>query len=218
MSEVHQLKAIVNSDPASSETPSLPVRCISFNNSNGYLLLPRKKADRRARISPPFGLQNKSRPRGITAMAMLPLPINTRENQHGFASFSASSFIISLNAPLWDGFLDFNMATCRVASLHVSRRLISVARPRPQVTSRVRGPIVVSPGSWTTARIALSLYSTETKARPTLAPQVERGVSKLFKDADEAVADLKSGSTILSAGFGLCGVAGRNCTDQKEKQ
>lgn len=29
----------------------------------------------------------------------------------------------------------------------------------------------------------------------------------MFKDADEAVADLKSGSVILSSGFGLCGVA-----------
>ncbi|CAH0023560.1 unnamed protein product [Clonostachys rhizophaga] len=31
--------------------------------------------------------------------------------------------------------------------------------------------------------------------------------SKLFKDADAAVADVQSGSTILSSGFGLCGVA-----------
>ena len=41
-----------------------------------------------------------------------------------------------------------------------------------------------------------------------LTPTVSRGQSKLFKDADEAVADLKSGSTILSSGFGLCGTAG----------
>ncbi|KAH7152718.1 hypothetical protein EDB81DRAFT_868046 [Dactylonectria macrodidyma] len=31
--------------------------------------------------------------------------------------------------------------------------------------------------------------------------------SKLFADADAAVADIKSGSTVLSSGFGLCGVA-----------
>ncbi|KAK7426679.1 hypothetical protein QQZ08_006857 [Neonectria magnoliae] len=31
--------------------------------------------------------------------------------------------------------------------------------------------------------------------------------TKLFRDADAAVADVKSGSTILSSGFGLCGVA-----------
>lgn len=38
-------------------------------------------------------------------------------------------------------------------------------------------------------------------------PTINRSASKLFKSADEAVADLQSGSTILSAGFGLCGVA-----------
>jgi 3-oxoacid CoA-transferase len=30
----------------------------------------------------------------------------------------------------------------------------------------------------------------------------------VFKDADEAVKDLQSGSMVLSAGFGLCGTAG----------
>ncbi|KAL3418594.1 coenzyme A transferase [Phlyctema vagabunda] len=39
------------------------------------------------------------------------------------------------------------------------------------------------------------------------APKIVRGGSKLFKSADEAVADLKSGSMILSSGFGLCGTA-----------
>ncbi|KAF2714938.1 3-oxoacid CoA-transferase [Pleomassaria siparia CBS 279.74] len=39
------------------------------------------------------------------------------------------------------------------------------------------------------------------------APVIDRSASKLFKDAHEAVADIQSGSTILSAGFGLCGVA-----------
>ncbi|KAH6975243.1 hypothetical protein BKA56DRAFT_489179 [Ilyonectria sp. MPI-CAGE-AT-0026] len=34
-----------------------------------------------------------------------------------------------------------------------------------------------------------------------------KGHSKLFPDADAAVADVKSGSTVLSSGFGLCGVA-----------
>jgi 3-oxoacid CoA-transferase len=42
------------------------------------------------------------------------------------------------------------------------------------------------------------------------APKVSRGGSKLYKDADEAVADIQSGSTILSAGFGLCGTAGKS--------
>ncbi|KAF8849812.1 succinyl-CoA:3-ketoacid-coenzyme A transferas-like protein [Acephala macrosclerotiorum] len=39
------------------------------------------------------------------------------------------------------------------------------------------------------------------------APKIVRGQSKVFKNADEAVKDLKSGSVILSAGFGLCGTA-----------
>lgn len=40
------------------------------------------------------------------------------------------------------------------------------------------------------------------------APKKVRGGSKVFKNADEAVKDIKSGATILSAGFGLCGTAG----------
>lgn len=36
----------------------------------------------------------------------------------------------------------------------------------------------------------------------------DRGSSKVFASADEAVADVRDGDTILSAGFGLCGVAG----------
>ncbi|KAF2469744.1 3-oxoacid CoA-transferase [Lindgomyces ingoldianus] len=39
------------------------------------------------------------------------------------------------------------------------------------------------------------------------APVIDRSKSKLLKSADEAVSDLQPGSTILSAGFGLCGVA-----------
>ncbi|KAJ4392435.1 hypothetical protein N0V85_007057 [Neurospora sp. IMI 360204] len=38
-------------------------------------------------------------------------------------------------------------------------------------------------------------------------PTVTRGESKLYANADDAVADIKSGSVILSSGFGLCGVA-----------
>lgn len=41
------------------------------------------------------------------------------------------------------------------------------------------------------------------------APAPTRGRSKVYPSADAAVADVQSGSTILSAGFGLCGVAGR---------
>ncbi|KAI1851541.1 hypothetical protein JX265_012377 [Neoarthrinium moseri] len=50
------------------------------------------------------------------------------------------------------------------------------------------------------APLVRRMYSTD-------GPQPTRGGSKVFKSADEAVADLKDGSVILSAGFGLCGVA-----------
>ncbi|KAI1125525.1 succinyl-CoA:3-ketoacid-coenzyme A transferase subunit B [Nemania abortiva] len=39
------------------------------------------------------------------------------------------------------------------------------------------------------------------------APLKTRGGSKVFRSADEAIADVKDGDVILSAGFGLCGVA-----------
>ncbi|OAG44194.1 hypothetical protein AYO21_01651 [Fonsecaea monophora] len=39
------------------------------------------------------------------------------------------------------------------------------------------------------------------------APVVDRGASKVFKSADDAIADVPDGVTVLSAGFGLCGVA-----------
>ncbi|KAH9869919.1 hypothetical protein J1614_006840 [Plenodomus biglobosus] len=48
---------------------------------------------------------------------------------------------------------------------------------------------------------------TNARAISASAPKIDRAKSKLFKDADEAVADIQPGSTILSAGFGLCGVA-----------
>jgi 3-oxoacid CoA-transferase len=45
------------------------------------------------------------------------------------------------------------------------------------------------------------------RGAPSSAPAKKRGGSKVFDSADEAVADIKSGATILSAGFGLCGTA-----------
>jgi hypothetical protein len=52
-------------------------------------------------------------------------------------------------------------------------------------------------------------HAANSSAKRDAAPPIVRGASKLFKSADEAVADLKSGSTILSAGFGVCGTAGK---------
>lgn len=42
---------------------------------------------------------------------------------------------------------------------------------------------------------------------PSKAPSQDRSASKLYPDADAAVADIPSGSVLLSSGFGLCGVA-----------
>ncbi|OJJ81073.1 3-oxoacid CoA-transferase [Aspergillus glaucus CBS 516.65] len=97
------------------------------------------------------------------------------------------------------------MATLRVSPLSLSRRSLSVCRPRLQLGVRCRANLRPSfqPGTIACAKS----YSTLPSARQRLAPTIERGASKLFKDADEAVADLKSGSVILSSGFGLCGVA-----------
>ncbi|KAE8387361.1 hypothetical protein BDV23DRAFT_128580 [Aspergillus alliaceus] len=96
------------------------------------------------------------------------------------------------------------MATLRVSALPLSRRAFTVARPRfPLVTHRNANarPLL------RTDNLNSAPYSATTVAQPVRASKVGRGASKIFKNADEAVADLKSGSTILSSGFGLCGVA-----------
>jgi len=115
-----------------------------------------------------------------------------------------------------------DMSTTRITTATISRTLRlkaveAVAGPRhshlraPQLlctTTRprhVRSHAPVVPGS---IRGFITSSQPQRTQSTTHAPKIERGTSKLFKDADEAVADIKSGSTILSAGFGLCGTAG----------
>lgn len=96
------------------------------------------------------------------------------------------------------------MAFLRMTSTFLSRKAFTACRPRLCLGVRCTSmrPLLV------TTRPA-NYYSTAPPAQTqSLAPKVERGGSKLFKDANAAVADIKSGSTILSSGFGLCGVAG----------
>ncbi|KAK4111669.1 3-oxoacid CoA-transferase [Canariomyces notabilis] len=50
-------------------------------------------------------------------------------------------------------------------------------------------------------------FSSSRNWRSASTPEVNRGRSKLWESADDAVADIKSGSVLLSSGFGLCGVA-----------
>ncbi|KAI9036560.1 3-oxoacid CoA-transferase [Aspergillus affinis] len=95
------------------------------------------------------------------------------------------------------------MATLRVSASALSRRALAVARPQIQVAKyhRPSTRLLLKAKATGYPRYSTAVY------QPTRAPKVDRSASKLFKNADEAVADIQSGSTILSSGFGLCGVA-----------
>ncbi|PYH78702.1 3-oxoacid CoA-transferase [Aspergillus uvarum CBS 121591] len=95
------------------------------------------------------------------------------------------------------------MATLRISTFALSRRTIVAARPQNPLRLRQANPRPFL-GSKNLASAHFSTARDETYSR---APRIDRGASKLIGSADEAVADLKSGSTILSSGFGLCGVA-----------
>ncbi|PHH85288.1 hypothetical protein CDD83_640 [Cordyceps sp. RAO-2017] len=71
---------------------------------------------------------------------------------------------------------------------------------RPLPTSGLRRRLLSAPLTFGAARTFAATAARRSQ------PQQGRG-SKLFRDADAAVADVRSGSTLLSAGFGLCGVA-----------
>ncbi|KOS38399.1 hypothetical protein ACN38_g10779 [Penicillium nordicum] len=92
------------------------------------------------------------------------------------------------------------MTALRISTT-LSRKALATCRPRLflGVRASVRPLQPFSTSINTRYSITAPLQS--------LAPKIERGGSKVFKDADAAVADIKSGSTILSSGFGLCGVA-----------
>ncbi|KAI0481925.1 succinyl-CoA:3-ketoacid-coenzyme A transferase-like protein [Xylariaceae sp. FL0804] len=82
-------------------------------------------------------------------------------------------------------------ATFLSASLSFSHRWAAAHRARQPGTTP-------APQSWRRC------YSTH---HPAPGSSSRRRRSKVFRSADEAVADVKDGDTILSAGFGLCGVA-----------
>jgi hypothetical protein len=101
-------------------------------------------------------------------------------------------------------------SVCRASSLAPSWHVRYLSGIAP--TTRSRCPTAQARVPRTTTRSYIT--STESASKhvrePTLAPKPAQGTSKVFKSADEAVADIKSGSTVLSAGFGLCGTAGEN--------
>ncbi|GLI74747.1 hypothetical protein PoHVEF18_002994 [Penicillium ochrochloron] len=101
------------------------------------------------------------------------------------------------------------MASLRVSSSTLWRKTLTSCRPRLYLAARCAvastRPLALRPNVQMQTRMQ-NRYSSTAQAS-SLAPKIERGGSKVYKDADAAVADIKSGSTILSSGFGLCGVA-----------
>lgn len=84
-----------------------------------------------------------------------------------------------------------------------------VASPRP---SRCRLTYEIPTKSFTLRTRNARFFSTSKSRGEAPRPQEthpspSRPKSKIFESADEAVKDIKDGSTLLSAGFGLCGVA-----------
>jgi 3-oxoacid CoA-transferase len=99
------------------------------------------------------------------------------------------------------------MTTYHVSVMRFSRNMINISKQRQRDARRLTSVRVLSNTSRTFS--VKNSFTTTFHHTAKLAPKIERAGSKLFKDADEAVADLKSGTTLLSSGFGLCGVAGR---------
>lgn len=96
--------------------------------------------------------------------------------------------------------------------------LLSRAQPRTTTTAAfttaraltASSPKSISPHTFlASARLFTTTHRLlSAPNRPTAtAPAPERGASKLWESADAAVADIPSGITLLSSGFGLCGVA-----------
>lgn len=118
-----------------------------------------------------------------------------------------------------------NQTTMATTSRHLRRSMPSLlsatqARQATVISSptrilttqiRPRNPIAltITPRRHlTTTSPLLSDPLTPPPSRPgTPTPGPTRGGSKLFPDADAAVADIAPGSVLLSSGFGLCGVA-----------
>ncbi|THX19162.1 succinyl-CoA:3-ketoacid-coenzyme A transferas-like protein [Aureobasidium pullulans] len=97
-----------------------------------------------------------------------------------------------------------------VSSLAASARINVVLRigsrvPRTACLNRVNGPTSVM--GWRAGSSAAGSKRKQPITANDQAPTQIIGQGKVYKNAEDAVADIKSGSTILSSGFGLCGVA-----------
>ncbi|OTB03884.1 hypothetical protein M426DRAFT_321372 [Hypoxylon sp. CI-4A] len=87
------------------------------------------------------------------------------------------------------------------ASVQLSHRWAVPSARRQYSATRAASVLAASSRSRLCSQRLYRSYSTEAPAK------VTRGGSKVFSSADEAIADLKDGDVVLSAGFGLCGVA-----------
>ncbi|KAH7058667.1 succinyl-CoA:3-ketoacid-coenzyme A transferas-like protein [Macrophomina phaseolina] len=81
-----------------------------------------------------------------------------------------------------------------------SRTALSAARP-------LAAPLPVTVRYTRIEKRGFKKDAAPSSATSSKAPPVTRGASKLYASADDAIADLKSGSIVLSAGFGVCGIA-----------
>jgi len=83
---------------------------------------------------------------------------------------------------------------------------------RPALVCRVAVRLSVAPGVKTAgpAMAARRTFLTTTIRLSQPSSSSARKDSKVLGTADEAVADVRSGSVLLSSGFGLCGVAGKS--------
>lgn len=94
--------------------------------------------------------------------------------------------------------------TTRTAAARSSLTATSLRTTNPSPSlGLTTGKSFPSPRLFTTTHNLLSAPN----RTPNAAPAPERGASKLWESADAAVADIPSGITLLSSGFGLCGVA-----------
>ncbi|KAI1103827.1 putative coenzyme A transferase [Jackrogersella minutella] len=85
------------------------------------------------------------------------------------------------------------------ATVHFSQRWAAPSSRRQY--SAACASLAASPISKPCLLRSHRYYSTEAPVK------ASRGGSKVFKSADEAITDLKDGDVVLSAGFGLCGIA-----------
>jgi 3-oxoacid CoA-transferase len=91
-----------------------------------------------------------------------------------------------------------------------SRRLatlVPITRPIPHFPSAISASSSVYSRSISSSSPPSPLSSVPGPAENIGQPAINPSKGKVWPSADEAVKDIKSGSTLLSAGFGLCGTA-----------